>query len=235
MALPGTLARPSLLLAQFSSTLLGALPLALVAGIAIGIVVWIHLRAALLAVAGQEALPYLPQGLSLAVSLELAPLAAGLIVAGRSGASLGAELGSMRLSEQIDALELLGRSPLRELVAPRLWACMLTLPILYILILYLALSSGYLAESFGGGMTVTRYVSECLRRLTLQDVVPALGKTVIFGFLVGTAGCYHGLHAHGGTEGVGRAATAGVVTSILLVLISNVVLVRIIQIVNLPG
>ena len=92
--------------------------------------IWMHLRGALQTVGGPAAVQYLPQALALAVVLEFAPIAAGLIVAGRSGASLGAELGSMRLTEQIDALEVLGLSPLRELVAPRLLACMLALPLL---------------------------------------------------------------------------------------------------------
>ena len=78
-------------------------------------------------------------------------------------------------------------------------------------------------------------MTECLRRLTLADVIPALAKTTIFGFLIGSAGCYHGLQAFGGTEGVGRAATSGVVTSILFVLVSNVLLVKLIQVFQLPA
>jgi phospholipid/cholesterol/gamma-HCH transport system permease protein len=228
--LPGTLLRPRAVLVQLGQVLLGALPLGLAAGLAIGAVVWIHLRDALVQVGGPGAVRYLPQALSLAVVLEFGPLSAGFIVAGRSGASLSAELGSMRLTEQLDALEMLGRSPLRELVAPRVWACMLALPLLNVFIVYLALGSGCLAESLGGRLTLTEYLNETLRPLTLADALPATLKTVVFGFLIGVAGCYYGMSAHGGTEGVGRAATAGVVTSILLVLISNVVLVRAIQV-----
>src|SRR5436189_2107575 len=134
LALPAVLTRPGLLLAQLFSILLGALPLGLTAGVAMGIVVWMHLRGALQSVGGPGAVQYLPQALALAVVLEFAPIAAGLLTAGRSGASLGAELGSMRLTEQVDALEVLGLSPLRELVAPRLLACMVTLPILTVFI-----------------------------------------------------------------------------------------------------
>jgi phospholipid/cholesterol/gamma-HCH transport system permease protein len=190
-----------------------------------------HLRGALQTVGGPGAVQYLPQALALAVVLEFAPIAAGLLTAGRSGASLGAELGSMRLTEQIDALEVLGLSPLRELVAPRVLACMIALPILTLFIAYLALLAGYLAEAIGGSMTATQYANECLRVLTLRDVVPATLKTVVFGFLIGVVGCHAGMSAQGGTEGVGRAATAGVVVSILLVLIADVVLVRVIQLV----
>jgi phospholipid/cholesterol/gamma-HCH transport system permease protein len=231
LALAFTLGRPGEFFAQFYRVLLGALPLAATAGAAIGVVVWMHLRGALQSVGGPGAVQYLPRALSLAVVLEFAPIAAGLIVAGRSGASLGAELGSMRLTEQIDALEVLGTSPMRALVAPRLAACMAALPVLTLFIMYLALGCGYLAEALGGSMTFTQYANECLRVLTLRDVIPATLKTVVFGYLVGVVGCFYGMSAQGGTEGVGRAATGGVVASIFLVLVTDVVLVKLIQVV----
>src|SRR5947209_2233024 len=142
-AAPSALLRPRVLAQQLYAVLIGAIPLALAAGVALGAVVWMDLRGALVNVAGPGAVVYLPQAQALAVVLEFAPLGAGLIVAGRSGASLGAELGSMRLTEQIDALEVLGLSPLRELVGPRILACMLALPPLTVFIAYLAILSGY--------------------------------------------------------------------------------------------
>jgi phospholipid/cholesterol/gamma-HCH transport system permease protein len=232
VALPSALGRPRALLVQFYEVLFGALPLALTAGAAIGVVVWIHLRGSLQSVGGPGAVQYLPQALALAVVLEFAPISAGLLVAGRSGASLGAELGSMRETEQIDAMEALGLSPIRQLVSPRLLACMLAMPLLTIFIAYLALASGCAAEAIGGSLSTTRYVTEVLRVLTLRDVIPATLKTVVFGYLIGVVGCYHGLNASGGTEGVGRAATRGVVGSILLVLVSDVLLVKMIQLLN---
>ena len=232
LALPSALARPAALLVQLYNVLLGALPLGLTAGAAIGIVIWMHLRGSLQTVGGPPAVQYLPQALALAVVLEFAPITAGLLVAGRSGASLGAELGSMRQTEQVDALEVLGLSPLRELVAPRVLACVLALPLLTLFISYLALAAGYLAEAVGGSLSSTQYTNEVLRVLTLHDVVPATLKTAVFGFLTGVTGCYHGLTSDGGTEGVGRAATRGVVGSIFLVLVADVVLVRAIQLVG---
>src|SRR5262249_17873568 len=154
-ALPFVLGRPRELLAQLWQVFLGSLPLALTAGVAIGAVVWLHLRGALQTVGGPAAVQYLPQALSLAVVLAFAPIAAGLIVAGRAGASLGAELGSMRLTEQIDALEVLGLSPMRELAAPRLLACMVALPLLTLYIIFLALGAGFLAEVLGGSLSWT--------------------------------------------------------------------------------
>src|SRR5437762_11156421 len=117
-ALPATVAafrRPGELLRQLHRIYLGALPLGIVSGLALGVVIWMHLHGVLLRL-GPGYTQLLPQALALAVTLEFAPIGAGFIVAGRSGASLGAELGSMRLSEQIDALEVLGLSPLHQLV-----------------------------------------------------------------------------------------------------------------------
>jgi phospholipid/cholesterol/gamma-HCH transport system permease protein len=232
LALPSALRRPQDLLVQFYLVLTGALPLAVTAGAAIGVVIWMHLRDSLQTVGGPGAVQYLPQALALAVVLEFAPISAGLLVAGRSGASLGAELGSMRETEQIDALEALGFSPLRDLVAPRLLACMMAMPFLTLFIAYLALASGFAAEAIGGSLSITQYATEVQRVLTLHDVIPATLKTVAFGYLIAVTGCYHGLHASGGTEGVGRAATRGVVGSILLVLVADVVLVKAIQLLN---
>jgi phospholipid/cholesterol/gamma-HCH transport system permease protein len=233
--LPSALARPREAVAQLYHVLLGALPLGVTAGLAIGAVVWLHLRGSLQRVAGPGAVQYLPQGLALAVVLEFAPIAAGLIVAGRSGAGLAAELGAMRLTEQIDALEVLGRSPLRELVAPRVLACILSLPVLTVLVIYLALGSGYLCEALGGSLTFTAWWKACSDVLTpilWTDVVPSLLKTMVFGFLIGASGCHFGMSARGGTEGVGRAATAGVVSSIFLVLVADVLLVRLIKLLS---
>jgi len=228
---PVALLQPRELMAQLHYVLLGALPLGLVAGLAVGAVVWMHLRGALEQVAGHGAIQYLPQALALAVVLEFGPIAAGLVVAGRSGASIAAELGSMRLTEQIDALEILGLSPMRVLVAPRVLACILALPLLTIFIDYLAILSGFLAEAISsGGLSATPYRNAVVRVLTLRQAMPATLKTVVFGLLIGVTGCYQGLNAAGGTEGVGRAATRSVVVSIFLVLVADVLLVRLVQV-----
>lgn len=225
---PRAVATPRQLLRQLHDVLVGTLPLGLTAGLAMGVVIWLHLHRMLLRFgSGNELL--LPRALALAVVLEFAPLAAGLLSAGRSGASLGAELGSLRLTEQIDALEVLGQSPWRQLIAPRVLACCLALPLLTILIAYLALLSSLGAELLGGSLSAAQYRAEMLVSLELRDVVPAVLKTMVFGCLVGVTGCYFGMTAHGGTEGVGRAATRSVVVSTFAVVISDVLLVRIIQ------
>ena len=217
--------RPAEPLRQLHNILLGALPLGLVAGLALGVVVWMHLHG----VVEPQYQHKVPEFLALAVVLEFAPLGAGLIVAGRSGASLGAELGSMRLTEQIDALEVLGLSPLTQLVGPRVLAAMVTLPLLTVYMAVVAIGSSFLAEMAGGTLSWTQYQNDVLRGLAHAHLVPATLKTVVFGYLVAVTGCHFGMTATGGTEGVGAAATRGVVGSILLVLVSNVVLVKVIQ------
>ena len=202
------------------------------AGVAIGAVMWMHLRGASDPGGRLRGSAVFAAGPGPGRGPGVCPIAAGLLVAGRTGASLGAELGSMRQTEQIDALEVLGHSPLRELVAPRVLACMVTLPLLTVFIIYLALGAGYLAEALGGSMTLTTYVNEALRVLTLRDAIPAVFKTMVFGYLIGVTGCYFGVTASGGTEGVGRAATSGVVGSIFLVLVADVTLVRLIKMVG---
>jgi phospholipid/cholesterol/gamma-HCH transport system permease protein len=219
--------RPAELSRQLYQILLGALPLGIVAGMALGFVVWIHLHG----VVGPEYREKVPEYLALAVVLEFAPLGAGLIVAGRSGASIGAELGSMRLTEQIDALEVLGLSPLVQLVGPRVLAAMIALPLLTVLMAYIAIGSSYLAEMLGGTMSWSVYENCVLRGLDTRQLKIILStlKTIVFGFLVAITGCYYGMQATGGTEGVGQAATRGVVVSIFLVLIANVFLVKLIE------
>jgi phospholipid/cholesterol/gamma-HCH transport system permease protein len=222
----GSVLKPGAWLQQLYSVLIGALPLGTVAGIALGAVVWMHTHAAL---ARTGAVDYLPTVLAAAVLLELAPIGAGLIVAARTGASLGAELGAMKLGEQLDALELLGLPPMRVLVGPRVLACIIALPLLHVYIAALALLSGYVAENVVGNTNWLKFQTASLRELYPEDVIPAALKTAVFGFLIGVAGCYHGMRAGGGTEGVGRAATAGVVAACLLVLGADVLLVGLIR------
>src|SRR5438128_10763018 len=139
-ALPAALLawrKPGELFRQLYLIWLGAIPLGLVAGLALGFVVWIHLHGVVDAAFRDK----VPEYVAYAIMLEFAPIGAGLILAGRSGASLGAELGSMRLTEQVDAVEVLGLSPVRLLVGPRILAGMLTMPLLTIVIAYLALAA----------------------------------------------------------------------------------------------
>lgn len=230
LALPAALRSvlfPARVYRQLYEVLMGALPLAVVTGITLGAVVWMHTHSILQKTGTAE---YLPTVLAAAVLLELAPIGAGLIVAARTGAALAAEIGSMKNTEQIDALELLGVSPVKQLVGPRVLACMLALPLLEVLVAGIALFSGYLAENLVGHTTWAKYQHACLKELSWHEVIPAGAKTIVFGFLIGVAGCFHGMHAEGGTEGVGRATTKGVVAACLLVLASDILLVGLIRV-----
>jgi phospholipid/cholesterol/gamma-HCH transport system permease protein len=222
------LARPGAVVRQIHAVLVGALPLGFVAGIALGAVVWMHTHSVLARTGTQS---YLPSILAVAVLLELSPIGSGLIVAARTGSSLGAELGAMRIGEQVDAMEMLGVPATRALVGPRVLACMIALPLLHVFVSALALGSGFIAENVVGHTNWLRYQSACLKELDPREVIPAALKTVVFGFLIGAAGCYQGLRAEGGTEGVGRAATSAVVSACLLVLAADVFLVGLIQVV----
>jgi phospholipid/cholesterol/gamma-HCH transport system permease protein len=208
----------------FNGMVVGALPLATVAGLALGVVIWLHTRD-VLARAAPGAVEYLPTFLAAAVLLELAPVGAGLIAAARTGASLGAELASMKVGEQLDALRLLGVSPLSRLIGPRVLAAVLAVPVLHVVIATVALGSGYVAETVAGQTTPLRYETAAIRELYLSDVVPAALKTLVFGLVVGVAGCFVGLTAREGSEGVGKAATDAVVVCSLLVLAADVLLV----------
>jgi phospholipid/cholesterol/gamma-HCH transport system permease protein len=226
LLLPGAMLRPREVSRQVYEVLIGALPLGVIAGLALGVVIWLHSHRVLDQINAPQ---YLPEGIALAVVLELGPTGAALVAASRTGASLGAELGSMRLTEQIDALEVLGIPPMRHLVAPRVLACMVALPLLTILMVYVEIIGSYAAEAVAGRMTWQEYYLSCLSGVTVASALPAVLKTVVFGYLIGVAGCWCGLSADGGTEAVGRAATRGVVLSVLLVLTGNVLLVAAIQ------
>ena len=206
---------------------MGGLPLAAVLGVALGAVVWMHTRAILERNFGTT--DTLPTALAAAVLLELGPVGAGLIVAARTGATLGAELSSMTVGEQVDALQLLGVSPMRRVVGPRVLSAVLAVPLLHVVVSALAVGSGFAAESLVGRMAWERYAMLAMQELKFNEVLPAGLKTLAFGGLIGATGCYVGLTARGGSEGVGKAATNSVVACLLLVLVADVALVAAIR------
>ncbi|WP_422931686.1 MlaE family ABC transporter permease [Singulisphaera sp. PoT] len=198
----------------------------MVAGASVGMVTWLQTRR-LLVTYGVEAT--LPSILSVAVLVETGPMLAGLLVAGRLGAGLAAELGSMVLTEEIDARSVLGASPIQSLVAPRVLACVLALPLLTVVIDASAIVGGMSCELLAGSLSAPVFWSKSLIFLRMSDVIPATLKTAVFGALIGLVGCWTGLNSHRSTEAVGREATRGVVRSMLVVFASNVFLVPWIQ------
>jgi phospholipid/cholesterol/gamma-HCH transport system permease protein len=213
--------RPGEVLRQFERVAWGSLGIVVVAGVSVGMVSWLQTRR-MLVDRGLEAT--LPSVLAAAVLIETGPVLASLLVAARMGAGLGAELGTMKLTEELDAREILGASPLRTLVAPRVLACALAVPLLTVILDASALLGGLFAEQTLGNLSVQVFGTRALDLLKLSDIVPATLKTTLFGFLVGLIACWTGLRADYSTEAVGRAATRGVVRSILAVFAADVLL-----------
>src|SRR4051812_23689497 len=211
---------------QFGRGGWGSLPIVVVAGASVGLVTWLQTRR-LLVTYGVEAT--LPSILAVAVMVETGPMLASLLVAGRMGAGLAAELGSMTLTEEIDAREVLGAHPLPTLVAPRAIACALAVPFLTVVLDAAALIGGLGAELTAGSLSAPLFWERALVFLRVSDVGPATLKTAVFGLLVGLVSCWTGLTADRSTEAVGRAATRGVVRAMLAVFAANVLMVPCIQ------
>ena len=157
----------------------------------------------------------------LSLTRELAPVLAGLMVAGRVGASMAAEIGTMRVTEQIDALNTLSTDPYKYLIAPRIIAATLSLPFLVLIGDCIGVFGGYLVGVHKLGFNPASYLQRSLEFLEPLDVISGLVKAAVFGFLVAIMGCYHGYHSAGGAQGVGRATTNAVVSASILILIAN--------------
>ena len=200
-------------------------PLIAVSGMAVGVVLSMHTRASLERF-GAESM--IPAGLAIALVRETGPLTAGLLLSGRIGAGIGAELGAMKVTEQIDALEATAIDSFRYLVVTRVIACVIALPILTTLMNFAGMLGGYLAETAATGMSLTLYFSRAFSLIDLVDYVPATIKTMVFGFIIATISAYLGFTTESGTEGVGRASTRAVVLSSVGIIVANVILVRLI-------
>ena len=157
----------------------------------------------------------------ISMTRELGPVLAGLMVAGRVGASMAAEIGTMRVTEQIDALSTLATDPFKYLVAPRLIAGLIMLPMLVLVADVIGVFGGYLVGTYKLGFGPQDYLNRTLEYLETQDVVSGLVKAAVFGFLVALMGCYQGYNSAGGAQGVGAATTKAVVSASILILTSN--------------
>lgn len=160
----------------------------------------------------------------LSVVRELAPVLAGLMVAGRVGAAMAAELGTMRVTDQIDALGTLSTNPMKYLIAPRLLAGLLALPLLVLVADVLGVGGGFLVATVKLGFTPIGYLSATANILQVNDVVAGIAKAAVFGFIVALMGCFHGYNSRGGAQGVGAATTSAVVTASILILAFDYVL-----------
>ncbi len=171
-----------------------------------------------------EAESAIPTVVVLSITRELGPVMAGLMVAGRIGASIAAELGTMRVTEQIDALTTLSTNPYKYLIAPRVIAGTLMLPLLVVVGDVIGVFGGFLVSVYDLGFNAANYISQTWEYLEYRDVASGLWKAAVFGFIVTLMGCYHGFNSKGGAQGVGKATTNAVVSASILILIFNYVL-----------
>ena len=163
----------------------------------------------------------IPQVVVVSITRELGPVLAGLMVAGRIGAAMAAEIGTMRVTEQLDALTTLATNPYKYLIAPRLIAGLTMLPILVLVADVIGVFGGYLVSVYKLGFNPSNYLSNTLDFMETVDVVSGLVKAAVFGFLITLMGCYHGFHSRGGAQGVGAATTNAVVSASILILSFN--------------
>lgn len=159
--------------------------------------------------------------ISLGLAKELIPILVGLMVAGRVGSSMAAEIGTMKITEQVDALFTLGADPIRYLVVPRMLACFIMLPCLTLLGDFIGMLGGYFYNVVAMGVNRTIYVKNTLLYLELWDILSGVIKAAFFGLIIALIGCWQGLTAKGGAEGVGRATTRAAVLSSISILIVN--------------
>src|SRR5687767_2398896 len=212
-------------LRQLQELGLRSAPLIAVSGLAVGVVMSLHTRASLERF-GAESM--IPAGLAMALVRETGPLTAALLLSGRIGAGIGAELGAMRVTEQIDALEASAVDAFRYLVVTRVIACVIALPLLTTIMNFAGIVGGFFAETVATGMGLELYFTRAFSLVEMSDYIPATLKTMVFGFIIATVASYLGFNTSSGTEGVGRASTRAVVAASMLIIVVNVLLVRLI-------
>lgn len=207
-----------------------SLPLVGITAFIMGLVLTIQSRPTLVEFGAES---WLPSMVAISLVREISPVITGLICAGKVGSGMGAELGSMRVTEQIDAMEVSGTNPFKYLVVTRILATTLMLPVLANLSNAISLYGGYLGVNIRGVVSWDLYWTQVFNVLSYGDIVPSITKTFFFGFAIGMIGCYKGYHSKMGTEGVGRSANSAVVVASLLVFIIDLIAVQITDLLGL--
>lgn len=208
------------------SYLLGykSLPLVGITALIMGLVLTIQSRPTLVEFGAESMLPAM---VAVSIVREIGPVLTALICAGKVGSSIGAELGSMKVTEQIDAMEVSGTNPFRYLVVTRMIACTLMLPILVVLADAIGLFGSYLGVNIKSYVSFSLFYSQVFETLEFADIIPSIAKSFFFGFAISLIGCYKGYNSSKGTEGVGRSANSAVVVSSLVVFILDLIAVQI--------
>ncbi|EHQ24966.1 MlaE family ABC transporter permease [Mucilaginibacter paludis] len=204
-------------------------PLVGLTGFIMGLVLTMQLRPSLVVYGVQSELPVM---VGIAIVREIGPVITALIFAGKIGSSIGAELGSMKVTEQIDAMDVSGTNPFKYLVATRVVATTLMLPVLTLLGDAISLFGAYIGVNINAVTSVRFFFTQVFQSLTYSDIVPAIIKTLFFGFAVGIIGCYKGFNSTKGTQGVGNSANSAVVLSSVVIFVIDLLTV---QLTNLLG
>ncbi|WP_027382002.1 MlaE family ABC transporter permease [Epilithonimonas caeni] len=200
-----------------------SLPLVTITGFIMGLVLTIQSRPAMSKFGAES---WIPSMVSLSLIREIAPVITALICAGRISSGMGAELGSMKVTEQIDAMEVAAINPYRYLVITRTMATTFMIPILVFYADLIGIMGGFVGISMHSGGSIQHYFSAVFDSLEYEDVLPATIKTFFFGFFIGIIGCYEGFNAFGGTESVGKAANSAVVSASLSIFIIDMIAVQ---------
>jgi phospholipid/cholesterol/gamma-HCH transport system permease protein len=200
-------------------------PLVALAGAATGVVLSLETRDSLSRFGAKS---FLPAVIVFSIIKESGPVITGLVVSGRVGAGIGAELGSMKVTEQIDAMEASAVDPYKFLAATRVLACILMLPLLTLTADLCGILMGWIATTLSEPVSFRLFLDRGFKNVVFSDFIPPTLKTTVFGFIIGLIACFQGMRTHGGTEGVGRSATSSVVLASLFVILADVVLVRLI-------
>jgi len=206
-----------------------SLPLVSITGFIMGLVLTIQSRPTL-AKFGAES--WIPGMVALSLVREIAPVITALICAGKISSGIGAELGSMKVTEQIDAMEVSAINPFKYLVVTRIMATSLMVPVLVFYADLVGFVGGFIGYNIHGEIGMFRFFAQILESLSFADIFPATVKTFFFGFFIGMIGCYNGFHAENGTESVGKAANSAVVTASLAIFIIDMVAVQITDLIS---
>lgn len=201
-----------------------SLPLISITGVVIGLVLTIQSRPVLV---NFGAVSMLPNMVTISIIREMGPVITALICAGKVGSSIGAELGSMRVTEQIDAMEVSSTNPIKFLVIPKILAATLMIPLLSIYADALGIFGSWVGSNLKGDVSYVLFIAQAFSKVDYMDFIPAVIKSFFFGAVIGFVGCYKGFNAGRGTESVGKAANSSVVIASLLVIIVDLIAVQI--------
>ena len=207
-----------------------SLPLVGLTGFIMGLVLTMQLRPSMVDYGVESQLPAI---VGISIVREIGPVITALIFAGKIGSSIGAELGSMKVTEQIDAMEVSGTNPFKYLVVTRVLASTLMLPVLVMLSDAVSLYGSYLGVNIRGTTSFSLFWTQVFDNLSFSDVLPAFIKSYFFGFAVGMIGCYKGYNSSKGTEGVGRSANSAVVISSVMIFVIDLLIVQVTDLLGL--